>query len=254
MKITTWNVNSIKARLPVVTKWLQEVSPDIALLQELKTQEDGFPFMEIETLGYKALVKGQKSYNGVAILSKDPVKLISDTLYDDEQARFMEIKTGNTHIINIYAPNGNPVDTEKYPYKLTWMGHLENRVKELIAQDMPFLIGGDFNIIPEERDCYDPIAWANDALFKLDSRQIYRRLINLGLTDAYRALHSDKPHSYTFWDYQAGRWHKDEGIRIDHFLISAHIADTLKECWIDKDPRGWEKPSDHTPVLIDIDL
>lgn len=254
IKIATWNVNSIKARLPVVCKWLEEVQPDIALFQELKTQAEGFPYLEIESLGYKVIVKGQKTYNGVAILSKEPVELIADTLYEDEQARFIEIKTGDTHIINIYAPNGNPVGTEKYPYKITWMKHLQKRAEVLIAQDVPFLIAGDFNIIPEARDCYDGQAWADDALFRLETRQVYRRLINLGLTDAYRALSPNTEHDYTFWDYQAGRWHKDEGIRIDLFLLSAHLIDRLEKCWVDKTPRGWEKPSDHTPVLIEIDL
>ncbi len=252
LKIATWNVNSIKARLPVVLRWLEAEQPDIALLQELKTQEEGFPFLEIDSLGYHAIIKGQKTYNGVAILSKEPLELISDTLFEDEQARFLEVKTGDSHVINIYAPNGNPVDTEKYLYKLEWMDHLEKRIKILIEKDVPFLIGGDFNIIPQDHDCYDPVAWSNDALFKHETRKIYRRLINLGLTDAYRALNPDKEHSYTFWDYQAGRWNKDEGIRIDHFLVSAHIADRMEQCWIDKTPRGWEKPSDHTPVLIEI--
>ncbi len=253
LKIASWNVNSIKARLPVVTKWLQDNQPDIIFLQELKTESETYPYLEIEALGYQNLVKGQKSYNGVAILTRKPLELISDQLFDDEQARYIECIYQDIHLINIYAPNGNPVDSKKYIYKLNWMKHLENRIRELIDKDASFLIGGDFNIIPEERDCYDPKAWIDDALFRLQSREIYRRLIHMGLVDAYRAINPNEDHAFTFWDYQAGRWNKDEGIRIDHFLLSAHMTDKLQKCWIDKTPRGWDKPSDHTPILIELD-
>lgn len=253
MKITSWNVNSIKARLPHVIKYLEAEAPDILMIQELKGLD--FPAMEIETLGYNTHAVTQKAYNGVAIISKADFEVIHTKLpgfEEDEQARYIEIALEDgTRIINIYLPNGNPVPGDKYDYKLKWMGHLKDRLQKLIEDAIPFAIGGDFNIMPEDLDCHDPKSWAGDALIRPESRAAYRRLINLGLTEAYRALHPNLQ-SYTFWDYQAGAWPQNKGIRIDHFLLSPALADRLNACDIHKDPRGWDKPSDHTPIMITL--
>ena len=252
LTIASWNVNSIKARLPNVERWLKAQKPDVVLLQELKTTEEGFPFPELEALGYKAAVSGQKSWNGVAILSRHPIRVERTKLPgddSDEQARYIEATVQGIRLACIYLPNGNPVDSEKYPYKLGWMGRLTEHVKTLLRHETPFLLGGDFNIIPEDRDCHDPGAWENDALFRLESRRKYRTLINLGLTDAFRVF-NDKDHQFTFWDYQAGCWQKDAGIRIDHFLASPQIADRLENCTIDAGPRAEDKASDHTPIVV----
>lgn len=249
MRIATWNVNSIKARENHVREWLESVQPDVLMMQELKGLEFPYSFD-----GYHAQTVRQKTYNGVAILSKEPVSVILDKLPGDgadEQARYLEVEYNGLRLINIYLPNGNPVDTEKYPYKLSWMARLYDRLRELRATETPFLIGGDFNIIPEPRDCWDPKVWRDDALFRLESRLAFRKLIHLGLTDAFRAL-NDADGQYTFWDYQAGCWPANKGIRIDHFLLSPPVADRLKNCTIDKTPRGWEKASDHTPVIVEL--
>lgn len=249
MKIATWNVNSIKAREEHVRQWLATEQPDILMMQELKGLEFGYVFD-----GYVVQTVGQKTYNGVAVLSKGPCTIILDRLpgdESDEQARYLEVDYQGVRLINIYLPNGNPVDSEKYPYKLAWMERLYIRLKELRAQEVPFLVGGDFNVIPEPRDCWDPAVWANDALFKIETRRAFRKLLHLGLTDAFRAM-NDQDKQYTFWDYQAGCWPANKGIRIDHFLLSPPLADRLKECTIDKTPRGWEKASDHTPVIVEI--
>lgn len=249
IKIATWNVNSIKARESHVRQWLDSVKPNVVMLQELKGVE--FPYVFD---GYQAQTVGQKTYNGVAILSQSPVTVILNKLPGDdadEQARYLEADYNGLRLINIYLPNGNPVDTEKYPYKLSWMARLYTRLKELREAEIPFLIGGDFNIIPQERDCWDPKVWRGDALFKLESRLAFRKLIHLGLTDAFRAL-NNADEQYTFWDYQGGCWPANKGIRIDHFLLSPPIADRLINCTIDKTPRGWEKASDHTPVIVEI--
>lgn len=255
VKIATWNVNSIKARLPNVLEWLKAANPDVALLQEVKTQEADFPALEIKALGYEIHVSGQKSYNGVAFLSKHPVEGLAKGLPGDdadEQARYIEGTVKGVRIGCLYLPNGNPVDTEKYPYKLAWMARLRAHAAGLLASERPVVLGGDYNIIPEERDCYDPAAWIGDALFKLESRQAFRAIVNLGYTDAFRAIH---PHriAYSFWDYQAGRWPRDEGIRIDHLLLSPQAADRLRDADIDREPRGREKASDHTPVWCVLD-
>ncbi len=250
MDIATWNVNSIKAREEHVRQWLGDAQPDVLMMQELKGLEFGYTFA-----GYQVQAVGQKTYNGVAILSKEPCAVVLDRLPGDEadeQARYLEVDYQGVRIINIYLPNGNPVDSEKYPYKLAWMERLYLRLKELRAQEVPFLIGGDFNVIPEPRDCWDVTVWMNDALFKIETRRAFRKLLNLGLTDAFRAM-NDQDAQYTFWDYQAGCWPANKGIRIDHFLLSPPLADRLRDCTIDKTPRGWEKASDHTPVIVEID-
>ncbi len=252
MKIAIWNVNSIKARHDHVLNWLKDNGPDALMIQELKGLE--FPAAEFSALGYHAAYVGQKAYNGVATLTRIPVEIVLDKLpgdNTDEQARYLEVDLGDVRLINIYAPNGNPVDSEKFPYKLGWLERLRLRLMELREKAVPFVIGGDFNIIPEERDCWDPKVWIDDALFRIESRQAFRAIMNLGLTDAFR-VYNQSAGQYTFWDYQAGAWPQNKGIRIDHFLLSPVMADRLTSCTIDKGPRGWDKASDHTPVILEI--
>jgi exodeoxyribonuclease-3 len=260
MKIATWNINGIKARLDTVRTWLGSASPDIACLQEIKCVTEAFPSEMFEELGYNVAVHGQKGFNGVALLSKLPfdetdAHLAGDE--DDAQARYLEavvsVPSGVLRVVNLYLPNGNPVETEKYDYKLAWMERLKARARELLAYEEPLVIAGDYNVIPQPDDVYDPSAWTEDALFKLETRNRFRSLLNLGLTDAFRACH-DEPHRYTFWDYQAGAWQKNRGLRIDHLLLSPQAADRLAACEIDTTPRGWEKPSDHVPIWIELAL
>jgi len=258
MIIASWNVNSIKARLPNVLDWLKRRSPDIACLQEIKCIDENFPAQDFESLGYNVAVHGQKTYNGVAILSKLPFDEVLPRLPGDEsdvQARYLEavVSTGAgaLRVASIYLPNGNPVDSEKYPYKLAWMDRLKAHVGQLREYEEPFVLAGDYNVIPAPEDVHDPQAWAEDALFRLETRAKFYALINTGLTDAYRAC-SDAAHQYSFWDYQRGAWAKDHGIRIDHLLLSPQAADMLKACEIDKFTRGWERPSDHVPIWAEL--
>jgi exodeoxyribonuclease-3 len=262
IKIASWNVNSIKARLEHVKRWLSVNAPDILMIQELKGLD--FPHETFKELGYNTKAVTQKAYNGVAIFSKEPQKVILDHLpqnknsdEDDEQARYLEIDYPNgdstIRVINIYLPNGNPVteDSEKYPYKLAWMDRLYHRLASLRRDNIPFVIGGDFNVIPHDDDCHDPKAWKGDALFRQETHAKWRALLNLGLTDAFRVLHQEAGH-YSFWDYQRGAWQNNHGIRIDHFLLSPPLTDRLKSCVIDKTPRGEEKASDHTPIILEL--
>lgn len=261
MKIATWNVNSIKARLPRVLEWLEERQPDIACLQEIKSVDEAFPRQAIEDLGYNVAAHGQKTYNGVAILSKLPFdeepepRLPGDD--DDEQARYLEAVVSTEHgavrVASIYLPNGNPVDSEKFPYKLDWMDRLQAHASDLLQNEEVFVLAGDYNIIPTADDVYDPAGWADDALFCQESREKFHSLLNLGLTDAFRTC-NDAPAQYTFWDYQRGAWNKDHGLRIDHLLLSPQAADVLKTCQIDKAVRGRERPSDHTPIWVELDI
>ncbi len=253
MKIATWNVNSVKARLPRLIDYLKDASPDVLCLQELKVVDEAFPRLEVEELGYHVETHGQKTYNGVAILSKHPLEDVMRRLPgndDDEQARYMEATINGIRIASIYLPNGNPVDTEKFPYKLKWMDLLIQRAKQLLVSEIPVVLTGDYNIIPEDKDCYDPKAWIGDALTLPESRSRFRQILNAGYTDAYRAMKSDV--NYTYWDYQRGAWQKDNGIRIDHLLLSPQAADRLQDVGVDKSPRGQERPSDHTPIWIEI--
>lgn len=250
MKIASWNINSIRQRLDHVKTWMETAKPDLLFLQELKGEE--FPKADFPDL--TCIVKGQKAYNGVAILSRFPVTVILNALPgddDDTQARYLEVEHAGVRYINIYLPNGNPVDSDKFSYKLAWMDRLWDRLRALREQAIPFVVGGDFNIIPEDRDCYDPAAWAGDALFAPESRAKFRKLTNLGLSDAFR-IHNHQPHQFTFWDYQAGAWQRDLGIRIDHFLLSPTMTDKVVSCTIDKTPRSWDKPSDHTPIVLEL--
>lgn len=258
MKIATWNINGIKARLETVKTWLASASPDIACFQEIKSVDEAFPAEIFEELGYNVAVHGQKGFNGVALLSKIPFDEVIRGLPGDDgdvQARYIEgvvsVPSGVVRVVNIYLPNGNPIDSDKFPYKLSWMERLKARVKELLTYEEPFVVAGDYNVIPTPEDVYDPAAWVNDALFRPETRSQFQSLLNLGLTDAFRACH-DEPHQFTFWDYQAGAWQKNHGIRIDHLLLSPQAADKLVSCDIDSEPRGWEKPSDHVPVVMEL--
>lgn len=250
MKIVTWNVNSIKARLGHVLDFLKEQQPDVLLLQELKCVDADFPRLEIESAGWHAAMVGQKSYNGVAILAREKIEVLADRLPGDDgdsHARYLEARVGGVRVASIYLPNGNPIGTEKFTYKLAWLARLEAHARELLACEEPVVLGGDYNVIPCEDDVYDPKDWTSDALWQLDSRRAFRRILWLGYTDAFRAMDA-RPHQYSFWDYQAGRWLRNEGIRIDHLLLSPAAADRLAEAGIDRGPRGRERASDHTPV------
>jgi exodeoxyribonuclease III len=258
MRIATWNVNSVKQRLDNATAWLAECSPDIVCLQETKCVDDAFPREAFEGLGYNVAIHGQKGFNGVAILSKTPFDEVTAGLPGgdgDEQARFLEavISTqgGVVRVASIYLPNGNPPNTEKYPYKIKWMERLIDYARERMALEEPLILAGDYNVIPTVADARHPSAWVGDALFLPQTLGRFRSLINLGLTDAVRAA-SDSPELYTFWDYQAGAWQKNNGIRIDHVLMSPQATDRFVSATIDRHVRAWEKPSDHVPVVVDF--
>ncbi|MEZ5872143.1 MAG: exodeoxyribonuclease III [Nitratireductor sp.] len=258
MQIATWNINGVKARIDGLLEWLQQTNPDIACLQEIKSVDEGFPRMEIEALGYNVETHGQKGFNGVAILSKLPFDEVNRGLPgddSDEQARFIEgvfsVGSKALRVVSLYLPNGNPVDSEKFPYKLGWMSRLEDWARQRLELEEALVLAGDYNVIPEPRDCHDPKAWEGDALFRPESRQAFRRLVNLGFTEALRGVNDDDK-VYTFWDYQAGAWQKNNGIRIDHVLLSPEAANLLHHVEIDKFTRAWEKPSDHVPVRIGL--
>ena len=254
MKIATWNVNSIKARLPRLLEWLEAAQPDVVLLQELKVIDAAFPTQPIEDLGYNTAIHGQKTYNGVAILSKHPIEDVRRGLPGDEnddQARYIEAVVDTVRVASIYLPNGNPTGSDKFPYKLAWMDRLIEHARDLLNYDEIMVLGGDYNIIPEDRDCYDPVAFADDALCLPESRARWRQLQYLGLTEAFRARHPNVS-AFSYWDYQGGAWQKDNGVRIDHLLLSPPAADQLGKVGIDSTPRGKERPSDHTPVWCEI--
>ena len=257
LRIATWNVNSVRQRLPHLLGYLKSASPDVLCLQELKCQEESFPRAEVEELGYNIAVHGQKAFNGVAILAKRPFEVSSGLPGDpnDEQARYIEavvpFGTRVVRVASIYLPNGNPVSTDKYPYKLGFMDRLIAHAKGLMELEEPLVLAGDYNVIPEPRDAADPAQWANDALYLPQTRAKFRELLALGLTDALRAT-TDAGGLYTFWDYQAGAWQRNNGIRIDHLLLSPHAADLLKSAGVDKDLRAQDKPSDHVPAWVEL--
>ncbi len=259
MRIATWNVNSVRQRLDHLLRYLKEQEPDVLCLQEIKCQDEAFPRAEIESAGYNAAVHGQKTFNGVAILSKRPVEVTRGLPGDDQdtQSRYIEAivpaAKGIVRVASIYLPNGNPPATEKYTYKLAWMDRLTAYTRELLKLEEPLVLAGDYNVIPEAKDARDPAAWAGDALFLPETRAKFRTLVNLGLTDALRAT-TDADGLYTFWDYQAGAWQRNFGIRIDHLLLSPQAADLLQSVTIDKYMRAAEKPSDHVPIRIDLSL
>ena len=267
MKIASFNINGIKARINALPEWLDEAQPDVALLQEIKSTDEAFPREIFEDHGYIVETHGQKSFNGVAILSKLPLEDVRRGLPgddNDEQARWIEAtvvgEKGAVRICGLYLPNGNPVDLDdagkpveggKYAYKLAWMDRLQARAEELMSDEMPFLMAGDYNIIAQPEDAARPEIWEGDAACRPESLATYRKLVNLGLTDATLAR-DPRAGQYTFWDYQAGAWDRNDGIRIDHFLLTPQCADLLNDCWIEKDVRGREKPSDHVPVWVDL--
>ncbi|HEY1719654.1 MAG TPA: exodeoxyribonuclease III [Magnetospirillaceae bacterium] len=255
MKIATWNVNSIKVRLPALLAWIDEAKPDVLLLQEIKCVDKDFPALEIQAKGYQVAVHGQKTYNGVAILSKLPLSDIKTGLpkgEGDDHARWIEATASGVRVVSLYLPNGNPAPGEKYDYKLAWMRRLIDHGRALLQTDMPVVLGGDYNVCPTDADVYDPKAWRDDALCRPESRARFRELLYLGYTEAFHALHPDAKEAYSFWDYQAGAWDRGNGLRIDHLLLSPQAADRLRACDIDKGPRGKDKPSDHTPVWCEL--
>jgi exodeoxyribonuclease-3 len=262
MLIATWNVNSINARLPLVLDWFTRAAPDVAVLQEIKCVDEKFPTEDFERLGYNVAVHGQKTYNGVAMLSKTPMEDIrrglpgEDGWPDGDHARYIEAVTGGAtpvRVGGIYLPNGNPVGTEKFAYKLAWMERLRAHAAELLKLEERLILAGDYNIIPEPEDADKPENWLGDALFQPESRNAFRAIKNLGLTDAYMQA-DGAPGGYTFWDYQAGAWQRNHGIRIDHLLLSPQAADRLVGVTIHRDERDLEKPSDHVPVVAELSL
>jgi len=260
MKIATWNINGVKARLESALTYLHQERPDVICLQEIKSVDENFPAGAFEDLGYNVATHGQKGFNGVAILSKQPLDEVTPRLPgddNDDQARFIEatvsVPAGSLKVASIYLPNGNPIGTEKFSYKLAWMKRLAQHARSLLAEEIPLVLAGDYNVIPEPADAKRPEAWTGDALYQPESRAMFRALMNNGFTDAARQCHP-APGIYTFWDYQAGAFQKNNGIRIDHLLLSPQAADRLVSAGIDRFTRGWEKPSDHVPVWVELDL
>jgi exodeoxyribonuclease-3 len=257
MKISSWNVNSVRARIANIINYIKSSKPDILLIQEIKTEDKNFPFSDFKNLGYESHVFGQKSYNGVAFLSKIKINKLDLKFITDKkkQSRIIvgEIKNKSKIIklINVYVPNGNPVDTDKYNYKIEWYNSFNKKVKKVLIENENIIIAGDFNIIPEKIDVYDYTKYESDALFKLEMRKKFRELINLGFYDIYRYFNKDKQ-EYTFWDYMAGAWQKNRGMRIDHFLISSNLVSDIDKININKNPRSKIKPSDHTPIELII--
>ncbi|MGH7098506.1 MAG: exodeoxyribonuclease III [Stellaceae bacterium] len=255
VKIASWNVNSVKARLPHLLAFLAETQPDVLCLQETKCLAAEFPQIEIAALGYRVAALGQRAYNGVALVSKSPPEDVREGLPGDpadEQARYIEASFGAVRVASLYLPNGNPVESDKFPYKLAWMERLTAHARDLLKSESPFVLAGDYNICPMDEDSYDPAALRNDALGRPESRARFRALVHLGLTDAFRVFHRE-PHRYTYWDYKDGRWDRDEGLRIDHLLLSPQAADRVLACDIDKTPRGKERASDHTPIWCELE-
>jgi exodeoxyribonuclease-3 len=255
MKIATWNVNSVKARLAHLVRWLDAAKPDVVLLQELKCEADAFPELEVKAAGYDAVVVGQKAYNGVAILAKgkkieDPVTALPGD-HGDAHARYLEATVGGVRVASIYLPNGNPVDSDKFRYKLAFFERLERHARELLAREIPVALGGDWNVCPADEDVWDPKAMAGDALCRPESKAAFRRILFQGWTDAIRAFHPEG-RQFTYWDYFQNRYERDHGLRIDHLLLSPRAADRLAGAEVDRMPRGWEKASDHTPVWCEL--
>ena len=257
MRIATFNINGIKARIEALPRWLTSANPDVVCLQEIKSVDEAFPADMFEDMGYRTVTHGQKSFNGVAILSKYPLEDVTRGLPgddSDEQARWIEatvMAPRPLRVCGLYLPNGNPAPGPKYDYKLAWMARMEARVRDLLAREEPFLCAGDYNVIPQPEDAARPEVWTTDALFLPESRAAFRRIVNLGLTEAFRARVQGPGH-YSFWDYQAGAWERNNGIRIDHLLLSPQVADRLLDVGIDKDCRAGDKPSDHVPVWITL--
>ena len=257
MKIASFNINGIKARLPRLLEWLEETRPAVACLQEIKTQDEGFPAEEFEKIGYRAIWHGQKGFNGVAILADgaEPLETMRGLPGDpdDEQSRYLEAEVFGLRVACIYLPNGNPQPGPKFDYKLAWMARLRARMAEIAALEVPAVVTGDYNVIPRDNDVWSPAAMADDALMQPASRDAYARLLGDGWTDAI-GLHHPGGGVWTFWDYQAGAWQRNNGIRIDHALLSPQATDLLAGVSIHRDVRAWDKPSDHVPFVIELDL
>ena len=257
MKIISWNVNSVRARINNILEYIKQDKPDILLIQEIKTQDENFPYDEFKKIGFTSNVFGQKSYNGVAIISKIDIKNIKKDLIKDnlKQSRVItgeiKFKEKKIELINIYVPNGNPIDTDKYQYKKDWLKKFVDSVKKKLVKNTNLIIAGDFNIIPEEEDVYDFKRYENDALGKLEIRKKFRELLNLGFEDIYRFKNKNKQ-EFTYWDYFAGSWQKNYGMRIDHFLVSNNLIENITSININKKPRSKVKPSDHTPIELTI--
>ena len=257
MKISSWNVNSVRARITNILDYIKNSQPDVLMIQEIKTEEKNFPFTEFKNIGYHSYVFGQKSYNGVAFLSKNKINKINNEFVKDKNNQSRVIvgniknKTKNIKLINIYVPNGNPINTDKYEYKKKWYVSFINKIKKTLLENKNIIIGGDFNVIPSEIDVYDSRKYENDALFKLEIRKKFRELINLGFQDIYRHFYNNK-REFTFWDYMSGSWQKNNGMRIDHFLVSNNLLDNVKSISINSEPRSKIKPSDHTPIEMVI--
>ena len=257
MKIISWNVNSVRARLENIINYVKDSKPDIIFLQEIKTQEITYPKEAFKKIGYDSFVNGQKSYNGVAFVSKIKISNIKVKLINDKfkQSRIItgeiELNKKKIKLINVYIPNGNPIESDKYTYKKYWLDLFIKQINKELKKNLNIIISGDFNIIPENLDVYDPRRYENDALFKLEIRKKYRTLINLGFNDVYRHYNKTKQ-EYTFWDYFAGSWQKNYGMRIDHFLVSNSLLKSIKSININRKPRSTNKPSDHTPIELEI--
>jgi len=257
MIVSSWNVNSVRARIENIKEYIKKFSPDIIMIQEIKTPNETYPYDDIKSLKYENYVYGQKSYNGVAIISKKKLTNIQTDIFKDKnkQSRIISAelkhKNKNINLINIYTPNGNPVDTEKYDYKIYWLDNFIKKIKSLSKQNENIIIAGDFNIIPSAEDVHNPKNYENDALFRLEIRKKLRELVNLGFHDAFRHLHPEKE-GYTFWDYTSGAWQKNNGMRIDHFLVSSSLIDKVNNVKVNKFPRGRQKPSDHTPIELEL--
>ena len=253
VKIASWNVNSIRARMGHVTNWLREREPDVLLIQELKSEV--FPAEAFREMGYESAAVTQKTYNGVAVLSRQPIETINTTLAGDDRdshARFLETRIGGLRIVNVYMPNGNPIASDRFIYKLAWMDRIMDQMLRWVRDEVPTLIGGDFNVIPEDIDCHKPESWMRDALFQPEPRARYRAMLERGYTDAFRSLHPDLRGAFTYWDYFRNAFEHNRGIRIDHFLLSPSSAARLVSCEIDKGPRMQVKPSDHTPIVVEL--
>lgn len=256
MKIVTWNVNSVRVRLPHICEWLKENKPDVLLLQEIKCQEEAFPKTEIEDCGYNVAIHGQKTFNGVAIVSRYPLEDIVrglPTFEEDEQARYIEAVVGTTRVASVYVPNGQAVGSEKYDYKLTFLNRLYQHLETVLSYEEACAIGGDYNIAPEDQDVHDPKAWEGEILCSITERKSFRSLLHLGYSDAIRAQHKG-PGPFSWWDYRSGAWQRGEGLRIDHLLLSPQAMDRLQTSGVDAPARGKEKASDHAPVWCELSV
>ena len=257
MLISSWNVNSIRARIENIKEYLKKFSPNIALFQEIKTEDKTYPYEEIKSLGYESYVFGQKSYNGVAILSKEKLINIKNDIIKDKNKQSRIISADLIYnkkivkLINIYIPNGNPIDTEKYMYKKSWLDGFIKIIRSNYKKNQNIIIGGDFNVIPAAEDVYNPKSFEDDALYRLEIRKKFREILNLGFKDVYRYMYPDTE-GYTFWDYMRGAWQKNNGMRIDHFLVSNSLIKNIKDIKINKYPRSKNKPSDHTPIELEL--